>query len=101
MEKQVLLAIFVMIFLIGMFVSGNFDGTGFTIACMISAGCFAFFNFAVIGNAELKAQTKTPTPCKTSDNAAEIANLHDLLKSGALTQEEFDAEKKKNLGRAA
>lgn len=52
------------------------------------------------------APFKTPAPGNhqansSSDVSNDLTKLHELLKSGALTQEEFDAEKKKILNRAA
>jgi len=49
---------------------------------------------------------KIPTALNTQGNprpnvSSDLSKLHELLKSGALTQEEFDAEKKKILNRAA
>lgn len=36
-----------------------------------------------------------------SSSATEITKLHELLKSGALAQDEFESEKKKHLSRSA
>lgn len=52
------------------------------------------------------APIKAPAPGdhqtnSRSDISNDLTKLHELLKSGALTQEEFDAEKKKILNRAA
>ena len=41
------------------------------------------------------------TPCATPDALTDLGKFHELLKSGAITQEEFDQQKKKILERAA
>ncbi len=46
-------------------------------------------------------QTQGQVVATPTGSSSEVAKLHDLLKSGALTQEEFDSEKKKILGKAA
>ena len=44
-----------------------------------------------------KVSEKSPV----ASNTGELVKLHELLKAGALTQEEFETEKKKILGRVA
>lgn len=52
--------------------------------------------------APIKAPTSSNHQANTrTDISNDLTKLHELLKSGALTQEEFDAEKKKILSRAA
>ena len=46
-------------------------------------------------------QSSRPILATVPTNTDELAKLHGLLKTGALTQQEFDAEKKKILGKAS
>ncbi len=52
----------------------------------------------IVVNVENKAVTGNEDKKQEKDISAAISDLHKLLESGALTQEEFDAQKAKLLG---
>ena len=59
--------------------------------------------FSVISNVLLERQGKTTKQVATNDlgsgsNADELKKYKDLIDSGVITQEEFDAKKKQLLG---
>jgi hypothetical protein len=85
-----------LLFLIGSLIAGAIDGVGFMLVASILAV------FASVVSAKMKkTETAIDGQPKNADSSAQISRLHELLKSGALTQDEFDAEKRKVLGRAA
>ena len=83
------------LFLIGSLMAGAIDGVGFMLVASILTA------FCLVVLAKMKKTEPDDRHLNASDSSTQISKLHALLRSGALTQEEFEQEKKKVLSKGA